>query len=272
MKKILLVLSFFIVYSLNSQTNPPPPPNTPPPQTVAPSPPEPKELFGNSQNNIIGAQTKSFGGGSIIKPNPMYTFADFALIGGPTYESFVFRPGAGIGYSNSKNLNVIGGNAILTFDLSQQSYSIYYNKLLWYYHLNFGKMTTTKNIGGSVTRIFKKKNLNYGIQFGTSVLEDHKYIYFILVPYTVLFSNTDIRLSNQIKWKPEVFLTLSSPYFDLGKSYTSVSNTFNSVIGNNISIKVSKSFVFNINYRMNVNTTPKFGVMRNILLGANLDF
>ena len=268
MTKLILIFTL-VFWTLISfcQTSPPPPP-----KPTAPSPPEPKELFGNSQNNTMGTQSKSFGGGSIIKPNPMYTFADFALIGSPTYESFNFNPGAGIGYSKSKDLNNLGGNAILTFDLSQQSYSIFYNKLLWYYHLNFGKMTTTKNIGGSVTRIFRARSIVYGVQFGTSVLEDHKYVYFILVPYSVLMANTELQLTKRIKWRPETFITLSSPYFDLGKSYTSVSNTFNSVIGNNISIKVSKSFVFNINYRMNVNTTPKFGVMHNILLGANLDF
>lgn len=51
--------------------------STPTTKTHSPSPPEPKELFGNSQNNTMGTQSKSFGGGSIIKPNPMYTFADF---------------------------------------------------------------------------------------------------------------------------------------------------------------------------------------------------
>ena len=50
------------------------------------------------------------------------------------------------------------------------------------------------------------------------------------------------------------------------------SNTFNSVVGNNISVKVSKSFKLNTNWRMNINTTPKFGIMNNILIGGNLDF
>jgi hypothetical protein len=267
MKKKFFVLSFLIVNFLLSQTTPPPPP-----KPVAPSPPEPKELFGNSQNNIVGAQTKSFGGGSIIKPSPMLTFADFALIGSPTFETFSFRPGMGIGYSRSKNLHNVGVNAILTLDFSQQTYSIFYNKGLWYYHLNLGMMTTTKNVGTSVTKLFRIKNVNYGIQLGTSVLEDHTYTYFIMVPYCVLIANTQFKLTERLKWKPETFITLTSPYRDLGKDFTSYSNTFNSVIGNSISIKVSKSFLFNVNYRMNVNTTPKFGIMHNILLGAHLDF
>lgn len=78
MRKILLILLPLLIWgNLFGQTTPPPP---------ASSPPSSNELFGNSQNNIIGAQSKSFGGGSIIKPNPMLTSADFALIQNPTYE------------------------------------------------------------------------------------------------------------------------------------------------------------------------------------------
>ena len=74
MKKILLILiPLFIWGNLFGQTSPP-----------ASSSPSSNQLFGNSQNNIIGAQSKSFGGGSIIKPNPMLTSADFALIQNPT--------------------------------------------------------------------------------------------------------------------------------------------------------------------------------------------
>jgi hypothetical protein len=39
-----------------------------------------------------------------------------------------------------------------------------------------------------------------------------------------------------------------------------------------MAFKVSKIFKLNINWRMNINTTPKFGIMNNILIGGNLDF
>ena len=63
MKKLLLTL--LIPFSLFSQAPPP----APPPPEAADSPPT--EDFGNTQNNINGAQSRSFGGGSIIKPNPI---------------------------------------------------------------------------------------------------------------------------------------------------------------------------------------------------------
>ena len=72
MKKLLLTL--LIPFSLFSQTSPPPPPPTPPAED------SPTEDFGTTQNNIVGAQGRSFGGGSIIKPNPILTSADFAFI------------------------------------------------------------------------------------------------------------------------------------------------------------------------------------------------
>jgi hypothetical protein len=263
MKKILLILIPLLIWgNLFGQTSPPPPVS---------SSPSSNELFGNSQNNIIGAQSKSFGGGSIIKPNPMLTSADFALIQNPTYEDG-WRYGTSLGWSKIKNEKGFGVNAVLTFDLTQQSYSSYYKNKDLYYHFNFGKMGTTINLGGSVTKMFLTDKINFGIQIGSSVLEDHKYVYFILVPYTVLMANKEIKLSNKIKWTPETFITLCSPYYDLGLGTLGDSTTFNSVVGNSLSVNVSKWFKMNINWRMNINTTPKFGIMNNVLIGGNLDF
>jgi len=260
MKKILLVLIFSPIILFG--------------QPKPPSNPSSNELFGTTQNNIMGAQAKSFGGGSIIKPNPMLTSADIAFIGSNTYEPNqpLFRLGAGLGYGKNNKNSGYGANAILTFDLSQQSYSTYFYKNNLYYHLNFGSMATTKNVGLSVTKVFKSKIVNTGVQIGTSILEDHKYVYFIMVPYAVLMVNKEIEISNTINWKPEAFITLCSPYYDLGMNFSSTSNTFNAVVGNNLSVDISKYFKLNVNYRTNINTTPKLGIMHNILIGGNLDF
>jgi hypothetical protein len=39
-----------------------------------------------------------------------------------------------------------------------------------------------------------------------------------------------------------------------------------------MSVKVSKRFNLNLTHRANINTTPKFGIMNNILIGSTLNF
>jgi len=94
----------------------------------------------------------------------------------------------------------------------------------------------------------------------------------VMVPYTSLILQKKIELTKNIDWTPQVYITLCSPYYDIGKNFTSSSNTFNAVVGNCMSIKVSKRFNLNLTHRANINTTPKFGIMNNILIGSTLNF
>ena len=274
MKKILYIL-FLIPIIVLAQPTP----------TVAPAPTGPQQ-FGNTQNNVIGAQGRSFGGGSLVKPNPMLTAADFALIGSPTYEAFKFRPGIGIGYSKINAGKGFGVNTIITFDLTQQTYSFYYRKNKWYYHYNLGRMGMTFNTGLSITRVWepkKVKNLTLGIQMGWSAVSgDYAWFrggkkysndaYLISLPYCVLIAQKEFVVNKRIDWRPEAFITLGSPYYDIDNDFFSKSNTFNAVVGNNIAFKVHKKFKLNIDWRMNMNTTPKWGLMHNVLIGTNLKF
>ena len=273
MRKFNIVTLFILLVSISaySQTNPPPPP--------APTPLSPKEDFGNTQNSVMGAQSRSFGGGSIIKPNQILNSADFAMIGGPTYEKFTFRPGTSLGFGKMNFGKGYGVNAVLTFDLSQQAYSFYYRNNSLYYHINLGKMGMALNTGGSITKVWeskKYKNLTFGAQLGASIVvngdKSNPDAYFVLVPYTVLMVQKEIRLSNKLQWKPEAFITLCSPYYDIGENFGDVSNTFNAVVGNRVDIQVSKRFRLSLTHRGNMNTTPKWGLMHNILIGSTLKF
>jgi hypothetical protein len=261
----LLLLPNLII----GQTNPPPAP--------APAAPTPQEDFGTTQNSIVGTQSRSFGGGSIIKPNQILNSADFVLVGSPTYETFKFRPGTSLGWGKINQGKGYGINAVLTFDLSQQSYSFYRRNKNKYYHLNFGKLGMALNTGASITRVWELKNITLGSQLGVSIVvngdKSNKDAYFVSVPYTVLIIQKEINLTNKkLKWKPEAFITLCSPYYDIGENFFDKSSTFNTVVGNNVSLKISKAFNFNICWRMNINTTPRWGVMNNILLGTTLGF
>ena len=105
MKKLLILLLLIPILSFG-QINPPPPP-------LPPASSSSQEDFSNTQNSIMGNQSRSFGGGSIIKPNQILNSADMVLVGSPTYETFKFRPGVGIGYSRINGGKGFGINAIL---------------------------------------------------------------------------------------------------------------------------------------------------------------
>jgi hypothetical protein len=268
--KTLLPFLFFFPTLIFSQTPPPPPP--------APTSNSSQD-FGTTQNNIMGSQSRSFGGGSIIKPNQILNSADFALVGSPTYEEFSFRPGTSLSWSNTEYGKGFGINAVITFDLSQQSYSFYRRQKKWYYHINFGRMGITLNTGASATRIWEPKNVKdfiVGAQTGVGIVANGKSTdkdaYFVAVPYLVLLTQKEFKVSERIDIRPEAYITLCSPYYDIGMNFFSTSSTFNAVVGNCIGIKVSKRFKMNLTYRGNMNTTPKWGLMHNILIGSTLQF
>lgn len=270
MRNFVFLLILFLGMSLTIKAQGPPPP--PPPSTNSTSTQE----FGNSQNNIIGAQSRSFGGGSIIKPNPMLTSADFAFIQNPTYESG-WRYGTAIGFSKINMGRGYGINAIVTLDLTQQTYSAYYRKQKWFYHLNLGRMGYARNLSMSVSKIWEPKSIkkfSFGSQIGIASVENKSKTsqYFVAVPYAVIFAEKNITVNKIIDWRPEAFITICSPYYDIGMNFFSTSKTFNAVVGNNVGIKFGKKFKLNVDWRMNMNTTPKWGVMNNILIGSNLKF
>jgi hypothetical protein len=267
MKPLLLLLAFLPLLIFAQSPAPPPP---------APAPPPPTAEFGTTQNNIMGAQSKSFGGGSMIRPNPILTSADFGFIQNPTFETG-WRYGTGLGWGRINMGRGFGVNAVITFDFTQQTYSTFYTKNDWYYHFNFGKMGKSLNTGLSVTKIWEPLKVNkllLGTQMGLSTImsRDSSNEYFILVPYLVLIAQKEFDITKRISWRPETFITLGSPYYDIGLNLFTTSNTFNAVVGNNISFKLSKKFKFNVNWRMNMNTTPKWGLMNNVLIGTNLGF
>ncbi len=140
-------------------------------------------------------------------------------------------------------------------------------------------MGLTLNSGMSVTRVWnskKVKDLSSGIQLGVSVVMNGKSTdkdaYYVMVPYLVSLIQKEFQISNKVSLKPEAYVTMCSPYYDLGLDFISTSSTFNAVVGNCISIKISKHFVLNTTYRGNMNTTPKWGLMHNILIGSTLNF
>jgi hypothetical protein len=66
---------------------------------------------------------------------------------------------------------------------------------------------------------------------------------------------------------PDLLLSYSHMYWDIGLNTKMVDPTFNALVGTSFGYKLSKRFTLLLAYRGNINTNPKFGVMNNISIG-----
>ena len=71
---------------------------------------------------------------------------------------------------------------------------------------------------------------------------------------------------------PDVLLSYSHMYWDLGLGNQKVDPTFNALVGTSFGYKISKKFILLLAYRGNINTNPKFGLMNNISIGNKFNF
>ena len=106
-------------------------------------------------------------------------------------------------------------------------------------------MAEALNTGASVTRIWEPKNIKdfvLGAQFGVGIVANGKSTdpdaYFVAVPYIVLLAQKEFKVSERIDLKPEAYITMCSPYYDLGMNFFSSSSTFNAVVGNCIGLSL----------------------------------
>jgi len=119
--------------------------------------------------------------------------------------------------------------------------------------------------------VFNTKNkINYGVNTGLSFIDGESYR--ITSPTLVFMVNKDFKLFNKIEWTPELFSTFSNNYYSRDSKSWGTSLTCNAIVGNSLALKISKKFKLNVDWRMNMNTNPSFGVMNNILLGTKYDF
>lgn len=269
MKKILFILLFIPLFVLG-QTGPAP---APPP---APAPTPPPTL----QNNTGFVQSQSVNSfkpsGSMVKPSPFLAGADMAMIQNPTFESG-FRYGFSLGYAKQSfdERYSFGTNIIGTFDLTQRAVNIFYSrkykKLKVFTSYSFAQIGTSQSHGPNVMFVFNTKNkINYGVNTGLSFIDGENYR--ITSPTLVFMINKDLKIFKKLEWTPELFSTFSNNYYNRDSKSWGTSLTCNAIVGNSFAFKVSKKFKMNIDWRMNINTNPSFGIMNNILLGTKYDF
>jgi hypothetical protein len=268
MKNLFLIgMSIFISMNAFSQTAPPPPP---------PDPPAPMENVGQVQNATGFVQSKSFApSGSMVKPSPFLAGADLAFISNPTFEGG-FRAGFSLGYAktSTNGSKTFGGNGIATFDLTRRSFNIFYGRNRKTYSAfistAFAQIGLDCSYGPAFTVLFKRKAFNYGSTLGWSFIDGATYR--IMSPTAVIIINKPMQIGKRIKYTPELFATFANPYYSRDAMAWSNDLTVNAIVGNSIGLLIGKSFIMNVDWRVNINTNPKLGIMHNLLIGTNYKF
>jgi hypothetical protein len=268
MKKLFLLLVPSLLFAQN-----------PPPQPAAP---KPAAQLGSATNNQGFTQSKSFSppkppkqGGSMVKANPFLTTADFAFLGNPTFEGG-YRSGLSLGTSKTNDLGTrgMGGNALLTTDFTQRGVTVYRsiisNGKSVYFAASFAQIGTNETHGVSITQVRNKDNWNMGevlnLSFGNG--EDFR----IFSPTVAFFINKSIVVNDRLDMTLEVFNNISNYYYDRDAKQWDKDLTVNILTGSEIGYQVTKRFVLNVDWRVNINTNPNWGVMHNFLIGSNFKF
>ena len=256
MKKILLILLLIpvLVFSQDSKNRemqmqvnnlqPPPPP-----------PPGPR--------------------GSLVKTNAFLTSSDFVFLQKPTYVGGwlqAFSLGAG-----RKSLNGVysyGGNGFVTTDGSQYGVSGFVSKGKDNIFLSFTNIGNNRTTTLTYVKLYKGKwNKGFGINLSNnfSQITDSLPPMWTGAPSMMLFINRTFT-TGKFTITPDVLLSYSHMYWDVGLGTKTTDPTFNALIGTSFGYKLSKRFMLLVAYRGNINTNPKFGLMNNISIGNKFNF
>ena len=274
MKKFLLLLLF--PTALLAQN--PQPQGNQPQQT-------PGAQLGSVNNNQGFTQSKSFAppppppppsdGGSKVRLNPFLSTADFAFIANPSFEGG-YRAGLSLGTSVTNDMGTrgLGGSALLTTDLTQRAVTMYRsfisNGSAKYLSVSFSQIGKNQTESFSLTTVKTAGIWNYGAVANLSLGNGESFR--IFTPTLSGFVNTTIPVTSKLQLTPEVFSNISDYYFDRDKEEWDKDFTVNVLTGTQVGYNITKRFVVNFDWRANINTNPRWGVMHNFLIGSNFKF
>ena len=208
--------------------------------------------------------------GSIVKTNAFLTSSDFVFLQKPTYVGGwlqAFSLGAG-----RKSLNGVysyGGNGFVTTDGSQYGVSGFVSKGKDNMFLSFTNIGSNRTTTLTYVKLYKGKwNKGFGINLSNnfSQITDSLPPMWTGAPSMMLFVNRTFT-TGKFTITPDVLLSYSHMYWDIGLGTKTTDPTFNALIGTSFGYKISKRFMLLIAYRGNINTNPKFGLMNNISIG-----
>ena len=208
--------------------------------------------------------------GSIVKTNAFLTSSDFVFLQKPTYEGgWLQSVSLGAGKQSMNGVYSYGGNGFITTDKSQYGVSGFVSKGNNNLFLSFTQIGTNKTTTLTYVKLYRGKwNKGFGFNMSStfSQLTDTLPPMHTGAPSVMIFLNRTYG-TGRFTITPDVLLSYSHMYWDIGLGTKKVDPTFNALVGTSFGYKISKRFTLLVAYRGNINTNPKFGLMNNISIG-----
>jgi hypothetical protein len=226
-------------------------------------------------NNLQPPPPPSSQKGSIVKTNAFLTSSDFVFLQKPTYVGgWLQAISIGGGRTSLNGVYSYGGNGFLSLDGSQKGVSTYIGKGNNNLFLSFTEIGNNRTTTLTYVKLYKGKwNKGFGVNLSNnfSQITDSLPPMWTGAPSVMLFVNRTYTTS-KFTITPDLLLSYSQMYWDMGLGTKNVDPTFNALVGTSIGYKFSKRFTLLVAYRGNINTNPKFGLMNNISIGNKFNF
>lgn len=213
--------------------------------------------------------------GSVVKPSAFLTSSDFVFLQKPTYTGgWLQALSLGGGRTSLNGVYSYGGNGFLTTDGSQYGVSTYVGKGTDNIFLSFTQIGNNKTTTLTYVKLYKGKwNKGFGINASNTFSQITNYLppMWTSAPSVMVFINRTYS-KGKFTITPDVLLSYSHMYWDMGLGTKNLDPTFNALIGTSLGYNLSKRFTLLVAYRGNINTNPKFGLMNNISIGNKFNF
>ena len=208
--------------------------------------------------------------GSLVKTNSFLTSSDFVFLQKPTYVGgWLQAISLGGGRQSMNGVYSYGGNGFFTTDGSQVGLSGFASKGNNNLFVSYVKLAKSKTTTLTYVKVYKGKwNKGFGINVSNnfSQITDSLPPMWTGAPSVMVFLNRTYG-TGRFTITPDVLLSYSHMYWDMGLGNQKVDPTFNALVGTSFGYKISKKFILLLAYRGNINTNPKFGLMNNISIG-----
>jgi hypothetical protein len=208
--------------------------------------------------------------GSIVKTNAFLTSSDLVFLQKPTYTGgWLQAVSLGAGRQSLNGVYSYGGNGFATTDGSQYGVSGFVSRKNDNIFLSFTQISTNRTTTLTYVKIYKGKwNKGFGINLSStfSQVTDSLPPMHTGAPSLMLFANKTYK-AGKFNITPDLLISYSHMYWDLGLNTKTTDPTFNALIGTSFGYKLSKRFTLLFAYRGNINTNPKFGLMNNFSIG-----